>query len=270
MEFLIAMDLEGINGVVGEPYGKLSKDSPYYAPAVEKAEKEADTAIKALFDAGAEKVAFWDNHGGGNNLDFSKLDKRVIKIDPSGYKHRYDFVKEHNFSGVLFMGYHAREGTLGGVLAHSFNSVGIQYIKLDGHAIGELEIDAYICQSHGIPTIFFAGDDVFVRQARELLSNASCVITKYGKSRNQAILRDENTVLKEIYDGIKSAVAKNTADRPLYTCPAKLEIRYTRAEKAAEVYTRALKEYNIPVCYGEDSHILFFTVSAVNQIPNLL
>ena len=64
MEYLIAIDLEGIHGVVGEPYGKLSKDSPYHAPAAEAAALELNAAIKALFDNGATKVAVWDNQIG--------------------------------------------------------------------------------------------------------------------------------------------------------------------------------------------------------------
>ena len=80
MEYLIAVDLEGIGGVVGLPNQTLN-GSPDYEVAKENAVKEINAATKALFDGGATKVCVWDNHGGGGNLDFSKIDPRVEKID---------------------------------------------------------------------------------------------------------------------------------------------------------------------------------------------
>ena len=72
MEYLIAVDLEGIGGVVGEPYKTLT-ESRDYKISTENAAREINSAVKALFDNGATKVAVWDNHGGKNNLDFSKI-----------------------------------------------------------------------------------------------------------------------------------------------------------------------------------------------------
>lgn len=270
MNFLIAMDLEGIHGVVGEPYGKLSKGCDAHTQARENALKEANTAIRALYDAGADKVVFWDNHGGGGNLDSTKVDSRAIQVFPKGDPFRFDFVKQHQFDGILLMGYHSREGTLGGVLAHTYNSSKIQYVKLDGKPVGEIEIDSYICATHGIPVLFLSGDDVCIRQAKETLPHMTTVVTKFGKSRNTADLREPTVVLDELYEGIRKAVTEKTVDMPLYPCPAKVEIRYTRMETAEEVYNKVKEDGKIPVEYGEDAHILHFTVHAINEIPKLL
>lgn len=270
MEFLVAMDLEGIHGVVGRPNEKLSKDTESYAIAKENALIEANTAIAALFDAGADKVLLWDNHGGGNNVDTEKVDPRAIQVFPSKTdKHRFDFVQKHHFDGILLLGYHSREGTLGGVLAHTYNSGAIQYVKLNGKPIGEIETDAYICAAHGIPVLFLSSDDVCIRQATETLPNITTVITKFGKSRNEAELKDRETVLSELSKGIRKAVLERTADMPLYPFPATLEIRYTRMERAAELYKKA-QENEIPVAYGEDAHILIYTVNEAKQIPFLI
>ena len=150
MEYLIAMDLEGIHGVVGRPYSGLSKGSDAHIQACENALKEVNTAIRALFDQGADKVVFWDNHGGGGNLDPAQIDSRAIQVCPKGEPYRFDFVNGYHFDGILLMGYHSREGTLGGVLAHTYNSSKIQYVKLDGKPMGEIEIDSYICAAHNI------------------------------------------------------------------------------------------------------------------------
>lgn len=270
MEYLIAMDLEGIHGVVGIPYSGLSKGSDTHIQACENALKEVNTAIRALFDQGADKVVFWDNHGGGGNLDPAQIDSRAIQVCPKGEPYRFDFVNGYHFDGILLMGYHSREGTLGGVLAHTYNSSKIQYVKLDGKPMGEIEIDSYICAAHKIPVLFLSSDDVCIRQAKETLPNITTVTTKFAKSRNAAEFKDEKVVLDELYEGIKTAITSYTTDMPLYPCPAKVEIRYTRMEDAEKVYNKIKEKQEIPVAYGEDAHILVFTVDRINQIPALL
>jgi len=48
MKFIIACDLEGIHGVVGEPFLTLTESADYQA-ALEGALLEIDTAAKALY-----------------------------------------------------------------------------------------------------------------------------------------------------------------------------------------------------------------------------
>ena len=45
MVCLIAVDLEGVHGVVGEPYKGLLRELPDYAKAVENATKEVSISI---------------------------------------------------------------------------------------------------------------------------------------------------------------------------------------------------------------------------------
>lgn len=269
MEYLIAVDLEGIGGVVGKAYETLNGSSDYEV-AKENAVREINAAAKALFDSGATKVAVWDNHGSGKNLDFSKIDPRTVKVDNFSHKYRLDFANEHNFKGIIYLGYHAREGSFGGVLAHTFSSVSIQYAKIDGKPVGELEIDSYISATHGIAPLFLASDDVCVNQFKETSPATVTVITKYGKGRNAAELRDEDEVVKEIYEGVKQSV---TANIPLVEvkCPIAYEARYTRAEKAAEMYERAKADDGIDsVKYGDDTHTLHFVVNSQNRFSYVL
>lgn len=268
MEYLIAIDMEGIHGVVGQPYVGLLRDIPDYKIAVENGTKEVNAAVKALFDSGATKVAVWDNHGGGGNLDFEKIDPRVTKIDSKGDKFRFDFAKDHDFCGIVYLGYHAREGTLGAVLAHTYSSVAIQYAKLDGVAVGELELDTYIAATYGIAPLFSASDDICNAQFSALAPDAVTVTTKYAKGRNAADFRDEDEVLREIYDGVCAAVKKSPSAVG-YPVPASAEIRYTRMEFAAEKLAREA-ELGISCEYGEDAHILKFTVDSLAQVVAML
>lgn len=270
MEYLIAVDLEGIHGVVGEEMKTLT-DSFDYADAIEGATLEVNTAIRALFDCGATKVAVWDNHGGGNNLDFSMIDSRAIPVTGRYDKDRFDFVNEHNFSAVIFLGYHAKAGTLSGVLAHTYSSKNIQYVKLNGKAVGELAVDSYICAAHGIYPLLASSDAAGISEMKEICPSAETVVTKYGKSRNEATFKSREQVLREIYVSICRSIKLGSVNKVSgFPQSASLEIRYTRAERAYRIFKRVSAEGTVPVKYGEDAHILHFEIDSPQQIIKLL
>lgn len=269
MKFLIACDLEGIHGVVGEPYKVLTESFDYQA-AIEGAVLEIETAARALYDSGATEVLVWDNHGANRNIDFSRFHEKVTKVDGKSGKWRWDFAKDMDIKGVVFLGYHAKEGTPNGVLAHTFSSKAIQYVKLNGEAIGELYADSRTCAKLGIKPMFHASDDICVREMKEICPWVETVVTKVGKGRNLAKLREREEVLAEIYRGVCRAVEQLSES---YECPfpekAHLEVRYTRAERADEMVQKAT-DAAIPVMRGEDTHTLHFELSAPNQIAYLM
>lgn len=269
MRFIIACDLEGIHGVVGEPFKTLT-DSFDYQAATEGAILEIDTAARALFDCGASEVLVWDNHGANKNLDFSKFGQPITRADGRNGARRWDFAKDADIAGVVFLGYHAMEGTPNGVLAHTFSSVAIQYVKLDGEPIGELYADSRACARLGIKPMFHAGDDVCVAEMKAICPWVETAVTKLGGGRNRAELRAREDVLADIYAGVTRAFERLSEP---YTCKfpekAHLEVRYTRAERAERIVEKAT-EAGIPVSYGEDTHVLHFEITEPNQIPYLL
>ena len=264
MQYLIAVDLEGIHGVVGEPNLGLRCSIADYQVAIEGAVVEINAAAKALFDSGATKVVVWDNHGGGGNIDFSKVDSRVEQIIPDNSLPRMYFCKDYNFAGILFIGYHAKEGTLGGVLAHTYSSVNNQYLKVNGQQLGELDFDSCIAGEFGIPALFAAGDDKATAQMLQCNPDTVTVLTKYGKGRNAADFRAREDVVKDIYDGVRLAVSKGV--KPVtfrYDCD--FEIRYTRMETAAAVY-ESLRAKLLDLRYGEDAHTLQATLRNMDDL----
>ena len=268
MEYLIAVDMEGIHGVVGKKYAAFS-DAPDFALAKENAVKEVNAAVSALFDNGATKVAVWDNHAGGGNIDFSKIDPRATEIVGARENaRRMDFVKEHNFAGIIYIGYHSREGTIGGVLAHTFNGFEIQYVKINGREVGELDIDSYIAATYNMPPLFVASDDKGVSQMLDISPETVGVITKFGTSRHTAELKDCETVLSEIYDGCARCVKTQVPVCEL-KMPVNTEVRYSRAVIAEDALNRALKA-GINAQYGNDSHTVIYEINKVNDIPSFL
>ena len=257
---LLLCDLEGVNNVVGVPYQGLARDTEQWEIARHQAAAELNAAADALFEAGAETVGLWDNHGGGKNIERAELDPRIAIEDPKGP--RLGFAAGR-FDCVCFFGYHAMEGTLGGVLAHTMSSVSVQFYKLNGRYIGEVDMDAAIAASHGIPTCFFAGGNIACAQAERAVPGITTVVTKTELSRNRALFRDNGELLREIREKIVCAVRRESVSRPL-TFPCVMEKSFKRVEDAAVYLERLLSrgieaEHPKDEILGRDAH----TVRAV-------
>ena len=264
---LLALDMEGVNYVVGEPYSWLKKGCEQWKIAVEEGTKEINAAAAALFAAGAERVDVWDNHNNGNNLRVEEIDPRVSVISHDPYKPRMGFAAGE-YDCICFFGYHSMEGTLGGVLSHTMNSDTIQYYKLDGRYIGEFDMDAGIAAVHGMPCRFFAGGDVACAQVLRTVPDMVCVHTKTELGMNEAVFRGED-LYAEIGQRIVEAVRVEGTCSPL-RFPAVLEVSLKRVEDAAKYLKGRLKrgyaaEHPADELLGRDAHTVAVTVRNIDD-----
>lgn len=248
--------MEGVNNVVGEPYSGLTAESDQWKIAKRQAALEINAAAEALFALGAERVDLWDNHGSGNNIDIADLDPRVKLLSYESGKRRMYFAGEYDC--ICFFGYHAMEGTYGGVLAHTMNSKAIQYYKLNDRYIGEIDMDAYIAASYGVPSCFFAGGDIACAQALRAVPGIVTVVTKQEISRNEAVFRNNEELFADIKAKVAEAVQKDISAYPL-TYPAVMEKSFKRVEDAAKYLDRLLADgieadYLSDEILGKDAH----------------
>ena len=242
--FFIGVDCEGAACVVGEPHKGL-KDSVNYPFAARQAALEADAAARALFDWGAEEVIVWDNHGSGVNLDYSLLDPRCKILLGSGCKTRFPGI-DGSFDGVLFIGYHAREGTSNAVLAHTYSSLAFQSYQINGMEVGEMEIDGAFAGKHGVPVIFVSSDDKCVSQAKERFPWAETVTTKESLGWNMALSLHPQAAADTIYQGVQKACARLSQMEPFEIKePLSVAIRFKRMDDAAaaSLYDRERKPF---------------------------
>ena len=244
---LLLCDLEGVNRVVGVPYEGLLKGTEQWEIARRQAALELNAAADALFAAGAEEVGLWDNHGGSSNIERSDLDERITLIEPKGP--RLGFAAGA-YDCVCFFGYHAMEGTLGGVLAHTMSSKTVQYYKWNGRYIGEVDMDSAIAASHGIPSCFFAGGDIACAQAKRAVDGIVTVVTKTELSRNEAVFRDNDELFADIRENIAASVQTPGSLHPI-TFPGVMEKSFKRVEDAA-AYRARLRSLGIDADYPED------------------
>ncbi|WP_305043249.1 M55 family metallopeptidase [Geoalkalibacter sp.] len=237
MKFMIAVDCDGPACVVGEP-GRALSDSRDMGFAREQATRETDAAARALFDAGAEKVVVWDNHGVGANLVFDRLDRRCEVLLGAGFKRRFPQLDE-TYAGVLMIGYHAMEGTPGAVLAHTYSPGAYRAIRVHGETVGEMALDAAVAGEWGVPPIFVASDDLGCREALSIMPWIETVATKQGFGRNCAFSKHPAVAEEQIYLGVRRAVARLDEMRPLtFAHPVRVEIEFKKWFQACKARVR--------------------------------
>ena len=179
------------------------------------------------------------------------------------------YFADGEYDCICFFGYHAMEGTLGGVLAHTMNSKNIQYYKLNGRYIGEVDMDAYIAAEKGISSVFFAGGDIACRQAQRAVSHIVTVETIKEISRNEALFRENEELLADIKKDIVRAVRKNEEAYSLQF-PATFEKSFKRVEDANKYLTRLR---SVGICadhpcdeiLGKDAHTVVSTIYGIGD-----
>lgn len=239
MKFVVAVDCEGVACAVGSPGGALnaSRDLEF---AKLQATHEADAAARGLFDAGAEQVIVWDNHNGSLNLHYDLLDERCDIALGVNFEHRFPGM-DGSFSGVAFIGYHAMDNTVDGVICHSFSSAGYQYMKVNGQEVGEMAIDGAVAGERGVPVIFTASDDKGTAEARRFFPGIETVTTKQALGWNAAVSKHPKRAVREIYESIQKAAVRLDAFEPFtFGSPLEYEIRFKRIE-AAQAASRGFR-----------------------------
>ena len=94
-------------------------------------------------------------------------------------------------------------------------------------------IDSAIAGEKGVPVIFVSGDDKVTAEAEKLLPHAVTVETKKSLAYTRIISKHPATTEKEIYQGVKQAVAELDNMKCFsVSAPVDIEIRYQRADKA--------------------------------------
>lgn len=269
MRFLVGVDAEGMACVVGER-GKTLSGSKDFEFAKRQATREASAVAHGLFDGGADTVVIWDNHGGSLNLDYHGLDERCMVLCGKGDVRRMSVFDEQRFDGLLLIGYHAMEGTIDGVLAHSFSSTSYQWMRVNGREVGEIAIDSAIAGEAGAPTVLVASDAAGCREAREFLPWVYTVETKRGLARNMALSKSPVAVERELEAAARAAatsIRRRPEDRTgaqtpdvygrregpqrgesefqpfTFAPPVRFEVRFQRAD-AAEAKARSDRRFS--------------------------
>lgn len=250
MKVLISADMEGTCGIsswvdVTPPeYADGSKPvaGDRYSRAQHRMTAEVNAAIEGALAGGADEVIVNDSHDGMRNLIADDLHQTCRFI--TGNDKQLSMMQGVDLEGIgcaFFTGYHAKAGTPGGPLAHTWSSW-IQDVRFDGSSTGEFGINAAIAGAFGVPVTLVVGDEKAVAQTIDWVGKQCVgVAVKEGLSTYSALNLHPQRAQQLIREGARQAV-KNTADAEPYVLAkgAKVEVDFdhqARADHAARVPT---------------------------------
>jgi D-amino peptidase len=202
MKIYVIADMEGIAGVVSA--AQTGGESWLYEAARQQYTREIRAVCEAAISAGAEEVYVNDFHGNGLNVQAETLPREVMVIKggfrpTSGYE-----LLDETFSGVVMLGVHARTGTYGGVIPHTYSNK--LFFELFGQPVGEFDILALIAGEKKVPIILISGDSKSLEQAGTNLPSTPAVITKYSVGTEGALCMHPDRVCELLRDEVKRAL----------------------------------------------------------------
>lgn len=203
MKIYVFVDMEGISGISGSDF--VRSDGRLYQTARRYYTEELNACIQGCIEGGASSVIARDGHGSGNHVLWDELDSRAELIQGPTGAVRFPGIEE--CAGLILLGYHARAGTAGALLEHTYSSATIQNMWLNGRPVGELGIDAGIAADYGIPTILVTGDDAVCREACEWIPGVHTCQVKQGLGCQAARLLPRETAHRLITEAAAKAVA---------------------------------------------------------------
>jgi D-amino peptidase len=133
---------------------------------------------------------------------------------------------------MLLVGYHATEGTPGGVLDHTMSGKSVGSIVVNGREFGETAMSAMVGGDLGVPTVFLSGDRAACEQAQKIIPGIATVAVKEGLGRYSARCVHPGRARRLISEGVKRAL-KGTKPRPFVVKPPiELVIEFKDSGKA--------------------------------------
>ena len=90
---------------------------------------------------------------------------------------------DRRYSAMAFVGQHSMANVRGGIMAHSFSSLGIQNMLLNGKPVGEIGIWTAMAGWFDTPVILLSGDRAAVEEMRAMVPEAETAVVKEGLGR---------------------------------------------------------------------------------------
>ena len=213
-------DAEGVGGVC-----RQDQTEPKDQEMRQLLTGEINAAVEGFLAGGADEVVVWDGHDGSQTLSTLTIHpKAKLVMGALGAS----MMMERHWSGVAYVGQHSRADVRGGIMAHSYSSLGIQNMLLNGKPVGEIDVIAAMAGQFGIPVIMLSGDQAAATELHEIVPNAELAVVKEGIGRYTCISLSAPAARDLIREAARRSVAKIGSIKP-YTvsAPVTLQIEYT-------------------------------------------
>jgi D-amino peptidase len=217
--FLIT-DAEGVGGVC-----RQEQTDPKDQEMRQLLTGEINAAVDGFLAGGADEVLVWDGHDGSQTLSTLTIHPKArLLMGAMGPS----MMMERRFAAVAYIGQHSKANIRGGIMAHSYSSLGIQNMLLNGKPVGEIDVIAAMAGHFGTPVIMLSGDQAAASELREIVPDAEFAVVKEGIGRYSCISLSAAAARDLIREAARRSVAKIGSVKPyVISKPVTLQVEYT-------------------------------------------
>ena len=217
--FLIT-DAEGVGGVC-----RQDQTDPTNQEMRQLLTGEINAAVDGFLAGGADEVLVWDGHDGSQTLSTLTIHPKA-KLLMGGFGP--SMLMDRRFSAVAYVGQHSKANIRGGIMAHSYSSLGIQNMLLNGKPVGEIDVIAAMAGHFGTPVIMLSGDQAAADELREIVPDAETAVVKEGIGRYSCISLSAPAARDLIRETARRSVSKIASIKPYNVSgPVTLQVEYT-------------------------------------------
>ena len=234
MKILVSADMEGISGVT--LWSHVTPGHAEYGRFRKLMTADVNAAVRGAFMGGADEVTVSDGHWNGSNILIEELDPgaQLNTGSPSPLSMMQGI--DQGVSGVLFVGYHARQGSHPAVLDHTWSDTCVANVWLNELPAGEYTLNAALAGHYGVPVLMASGDQTACAQMVEQLGPLDTAVVKQATGRFSALcLPSEQTapmIEQAAQQAVKRLVTKSAPSPYRVNAPIKLTVEVVSSDMA--------------------------------------
>lgn len=211
-KLMVRCDMEGAGGIVS--YAQCVPGAAEYEEGRRLFMSDLLALVEGLQAGGVEEICIYDEHYDGRNVLLDRLPDGVSVIcGKPPYLRDWAGGLDGSFAGMILLGLHAKSGTPGATLAHTYEH-DIRDIRLNGLSVGEIGVETAIAGDWGVPLLMIVGDSAGVAEARALFPDVAAVAVKESLGETGAHCLPAATARKRIHE-----CARAVAEVPPRTLP---------------------------------------------------
>ena len=235
MKIFIALDMEGITGVVHGD--QLMAEGRGYVAAQRLLMSDLHATIEGIMRVHPNAcIRVGDGHATMRNVILDELPSNVEVVVGSARPDNKPLCQleglDESFSMMMQVGYNSKAGTSGGFLAHTYIGSLFKSWSLNRREVGEITMNAALAEGFGVPMVFVSGNSDLDDEIRALEPVPVFVATKSVLGPTAAICVPPSRTKKLIADGVETALRRSWIRSAVIERETTIEIETFRREQA--------------------------------------
>jgi D-amino peptidase len=235
MNVYISADIEGTTGTVSWfQCGRKDAEHPDFDFARRMMTEDVNAAIRGARAVGAKRIVVKDSHGNSKNLLLDQLEPEVELVSGHGTDGTLGMMMgvDGTFDAAMLVGYHARAGTLHGIMEHTISGR-VHRMCINGEEQGEIGMSRGVAGAFEVPVVMISSDLAGAAEFEAMGLGGVAVVVKegYGRYMGRSLSRQEAS--EKIEQGAASALKSASAVQTFRPgSPVVFRIEFNRSEEA--------------------------------------